>query len=256
MIGGFVGTVFSHPFDTIKTRIQSGKARNFKQALSLTPTNQYKGTLTPLHKLFAICPFLTVRDLYRGVSAPLFGIGFEKLIVFGFYGECKKLGFGDGFSGLVGGFASTLVVVPVDRIKIIMQNKEAVTRNCFSLSSLYKGFSITLFRETPGFGIYFTTYNKLANNFNQEKNLFKSFVFGSASGLTSWVFIYPSDLIKTKYQAIQNNSNITICQVIKNIYLQDGPKGFYRGFSFAIMRALPLHGGVFLGYEYSKKIFF
>ena len=231
MVGGIVGTFLSHPLDTIKTRIQSGTALSFKQALIMG-------------------------NLYSGVSAPTFGIGFEKLIVFGFYGECKKLGFSDAVSGLVGGFASTLVVVPVDRIKIIMQNKGPLTRNLFLPSSLYKGFSITLFRETPGFGIYFTTYNKLAHKFNQEKNLLKSFLFGSISGLTSWIFIYPSDLIKTKYQANKNNSSTRINQVIKNIYVRDGFRGFYRGFSFAIMRALPLHGGVFLGYEYSKKMFF
>ncbi len=231
MIGGIVGTVLSHPPDTIKTRFQSGKANSFKQALSMG-------------------------NLYKGVSVPLFGIGFEKLIVFGFYSECKKHGLGDGISGLIGGFASTLVVVPVDRIKIILQNKEPITRNIFMPSSLYKGFGITLFRETPGFGIYFTTYNKLNHNFNKEKKLLKSFIFGSASGLTSWIFIYPSDLIKTKYQAIKNNSNISVSQLIKNIYYQDGFLGFYRGFNYAIMRILPLHGGVFLGYEYSKKILF
>jgi solute carrier family 25 carnitine/acylcarnitine transporter 20/29 len=231
MIGGIVGTVFSHPADTIKTRIQSGTAVTIKKAIKMG-------------------------NLYRGLSAPLFGIGFEKLIVFGFYGECKKYGLSDGISGLVGGFASTLVVVPVDRIKIIMQNKEPITKSLFMPKSLYKGFSITLFRETPGFGIYFTTYNNLTKRFNQEKTLSKSFLFGAMSGLSSWIFIYPSDLIKTRYQAIkENNPSNSITQVIKNIYKTDGAIGFYRGFSLAIMRALPLHGGVFLGYEYSKKMF-
>lgn len=230
LIGGVVGTLFSHPPDTIKTRLQSGISSTFKDALKMG-------------------------NLYRGVSAPLFGIGFEKLIVFGFYGECKKYGLSDGLSGLIGGFASTLVVVPVDRIKILMQNKEKISINLFTPKSLYKGFSITLFRETPGFGIYFTTYNTLTSNFNKEINLLKSFLFGSISGFTSWVFIYPSDLIKTKYQSIKNNSEITVTQTIKDIYKKSGFKGFYNGFSYAIMRAIPLHGGVFLGYEYSKKIF-
>ena len=231
MIGGIVGTVFSHPADTIKTRIQSGTAATINNAIKMG-------------------------NLYRGLSAPLFGIGFEKLIVFGFYGECKKYGLSDGISGLVGGFSSTLVVVPVDRIKIIMQNKEPITKSLFMPKSLYKGFSITLFRETPGFGIYFTTYNNLTKRFNQEKTLSKSFLFGAMSGLSAWIFIYPSDLIKTRYQAIkENNPSNSITRVIKNIYKTDGAIGFYRGFGLAIMRALPLHGGVFLGYEYSKKIF-
>jgi solute carrier family 25 carnitine/acylcarnitine transporter 20/29 len=229
MVGGMVGTVLSHPLDTAKTRIQSGNSKTILDAIK-------KG------------------NLYRGVSAPLFGIGLEKLIVFGFYGECKKIGLSDGLSGLVGGFLSTIIVVPVDRIKIIMQNKEQINKSLFTPKSLYKGFGITLFRETPGFGIYFTTYNKLTNNFNKEKNLLKSFCFGSISGLVSWIFIYPSDLIKTKYQSIKDiKKTNSVIQVINSIYKNDGPKGFYRGFSLAIMRALPLHGGVFLGYELSKK---
>jgi solute carrier family 25 carnitine/acylcarnitine transporter 20/29 len=230
LIGGIVGTLVSHPPDTIKTRLQTGISKNFKNALLMG-------------------------NLYRGLSAPLLGIGFEKLIVFGFYGECKKLGFSDGISGLIGGFASTLVVVPVDRIKILMQNKETITKNIFTFRSLYKGFGITLFRETPGFGIYFTTYNKLTNNFNKEKNLLKSFLFGSISGFTSWIFIYPSDLIKTKYQAIKNNSDTKVINVIKEIYKNYGYRGFYNGFKYAIMRAIPLHGGVFLGYEFSKQFY-
>ena len=31
-----------------------------------------------------------------------------------------------------------------------------------------------------------------------------------------------------------------------------GVKNYYRGFGLAILRAMPLHGGVFLGYELSK----
>ena len=230
LIGGIVGTICSHPPDTIKTRLQSGTAKTFKEALKMG-------------------------NLYKGVSAPLGGIGVEKALVFGFYEKCKKYGLSDGLSGIIGGFASTLVVVPVDRIKILMQNKEPITKSLFKLSSLYKGFSITIFRETPGFGIYFTTYNTLTNNFNKNKDLLKSFLFGSISGFTSWLFIYPSDLIKTRFQAIKNTNNVPITQVIKDIYKNESFKGFYRGFSYAIMRAIPLHGGVFLGYEYSKKIF-
>ena len=30
---------------------------------------------------------------------------------------------------------------------------------------------------------------------------------------------------------------------------------FYKGFNLAILRALPLHGGVFFGYELAKKHF-
>ena len=233
LIGGIVGTIFSHPFDTIKTRIQSSKVSTIKDAVKMG-------------------------KLYSGILPPLFGIGLEKSIVFGFYELAKNNGFNTFTSGLFGGFMSTVVVVPVDRLKIILQNNGTISKDIIKPSSLYKGFSITLFRETPGFGIYFTTYNYLTNNYNREFNLGKTFLFGSLSGLNSWIFIYPSDLIKTKYQSICTNTNgstiaNTITNVIKTIYKTNGIKGFYKGFNLAIIRALPLHGGVFLGYELSKK---
>ena len=39
-----------------------------------------------------------------------------------------------------------------------------------------------------------------------------------------------------------------------NIYKKNGIKGFYNGFSLGIFRAFPLHGGVFMGYEFTKNL--
>lgn len=223
LCGGFFGTLVSHPFDTIKTRIQSNTASTIKQAFLM-------------------------KNLYAGLTPPLVGIMLEKSIVFGFYNKAKEYKLNDFYSGLVGGFMCTLIVTPVDRIKICFQNKQQ-----FVLTGLYKGFIPTICRETPGFGIYFTTYNYLTNNFNKEHSLSKTFISGALSGLNAWIFIYPSDLIKTKIQS--SKEDIGIVNTIKNIYYVNngGFKNFYRGFSLAIMRAMPLHGGVFVGYELSKK---
>jgi len=231
LFGGMMGTLLSHPFDTIKTRIQTSRAVNITQA--------YK-----------------FGKLYSGIIPPFLGIGLEKSIVFGFYELAKKSGCNNFTSGLIGGFASTIIVVPVDQIKIILQNNQKLQKAMFVPSNLYKGFGITLFRETPGFGIYFTSYNYLITKFNKESSLVKSFIFGAVSGFNSWVFIYPVDLIKTRYQSIVNCDKTidkSPSSVIKSIYNTSGIAGFYRGFNLAIMRALPLHGGVFLGYELIKK---
>jgi solute carrier family 25 carnitine/acylcarnitine transporter 20/29 len=224
LIGGLTGTVISHPFDTIKTRIQSCTAIDIKSAIKM-------------------------KKLYSGITPPLFGIMLEKSIVFGFYEKMKILGYNDFISGLVGGFISTIIVTPIDRLKINYQNKTSI-----KITNLYKGFTPTIFRETPGFGIYFSTYNYLNKNYNSNNYLWNNFIFGSISGLTSWIFIYPSDLIKTKYQS---SNNISLINVIKNIYYNKnkGFINFYNGFNLAIMRAMPLHGGVFLGYEMAKKYF-
>ena len=51
--------------------------------------------------------------------------------------------------------------------------------------------------------------------------------------------------IKTKYQSGQNN--------LINIIKETHKIGFYKGFSLAVMRAIPLHSGVFLGWEIANK---
>jgi hypothetical protein len=79
----------------------------------------------------------------------------------------------------------------------------------------------------------------------------KTFCYGGASGLLAWMFIYPSDLVKTIKQ--DKNNNLKINEIITKIYKDNGLRGFYKGFHFAAARAIPLHAGVFLGYELSKE---
>ena len=55
-ISGMAGILVSHPFDTIKTHIQSNK---------------------PIPR--------SLNGLYRGIGPPLIGVGLEKSIVFGVY---------------------------------------------------------------------------------------------------------------------------------------------------------------------------
>ena len=234
-IGGFCGTIISHPFDTIKTRVQSNTVPTIYQAIKM-------------------------KHLYSGLAPPLVGIMLEKSIVFGFYNESKKRGLNNFWSGIIGGFMSTLIVTPVDRLKIYYQNNN-LNLEKLKINNLYKGFIPTIFRETPGFGIYFSTYNYLITKYNPQKdNLYKTFIAGSLSGFVSWIFIYPSDLIKTIYQS-NYKLNMNLIDVIKFISTNNNEKflirtiikNFYRGFPLAIMRAMPLHGGVFMGYEFAKK---
>ena len=67
----------------------------------------------------------------------------EKSIVFGFYNKSKEYGLNNFWSGIIGGFMSTLIVTPIDKIKISLQNKTKIQS-----SQLYKGFIPTVFRET------------------------------------------------------------------------------------------------------------
>lgn len=235
LFGGVCGVLGSHPFDTIKTRIQSTNLNILESTRRIYNESGFKG-------------------FYRGIVPPTIGFGFEKLIVFGVYEFSKSFGItNDFYSGIISGIACTSVVSPYEKIKIKLQNNRNLTfRDVIkseSIRSLYNGYTPTLVREVPGYGIYFTTYTTLKKQFNTFSP-FHAFLCGGLSGMSAWMFIYPSDPVKTLMQ----NENIRLREAVSKIYNEYGFKGFYRGFWIAMLRVIPLHSFVFLGYEMIMKL--
>ena len=228
-ISGMTGILLSHPIDSIKTHNQ-------------TSTTIFKYNIT---------------NLYRGISSPLIGVGIEKAIVFGTYNHCKSNNLNIPTSGAISGLVASMVVSPYERIKILHQTKQPISINmCLSPRFMFKGLGTTFTREVPGFAIYFSTYEKLKTYFftskNKEINIPCSFIFGGLSGTMAWIFIYPQDRIKTIVQNEMKTTNVY--QLIKTIYCNGGLKHFYKGFSFAVGRAILLHSGTFCTMEILNKL--
>lgn len=223
-IAGMCGVITTHPLDTIKTNIQNG---------------------TPVK----------IPKLYRGLIPPLLGVGIEKAIVFGTYNlalrqfseKDRQSNLAIGISGGISGLGASIIVTPVERIKIRLQTNGDLNPQMFKPNELFRGLSATFTREVPGFAIYFLTFENLKKHYYPDTNMTKkgSFFSGGLSGALSWLFIYPQDLIKTQIQASPNNKNISFISVAKTIYKERGLYGFYRGFSLALIRAVPLHACTF-----------
>lgn len=242
LFGGTIGTLLGYPLDTLRV------------------TYQHSNHTT----LFSQCKELNKRGIhsyYKGVATPLLGIAIEKSIIFGVSDILSKYRifttiFDNTFtqiacSGMISGFISTLIVVPTEKIKLNHQYQRSIhwKNDIFKIHNLYKGWSISLLREVPGYAIYLTTYNQLKKNTTNMSLLHAPF-YGALSGISAWVVIYPSDPIKTIMQ-LENN---TMYNAITNIYNKYGIYGFYRGYSMALLRCIPIHGGVFFGYELVHKI--
>jgi solute carrier family 25 carnitine/acylcarnitine transporter 20/29 len=223
-ISGMSGIMISHPIDTIKTHYQ----------LNSKPFNY------------------NIKNLYRGLSSPLIGVGIEKAMVFGTYNYLRSIDLPIAVSGGISGLVASLVVSPYERIKILKQTNQTIPLSL----SLFKGIGVTFTREVPGFAIYFSTYEALKNKFYISKNkditIVSSFLFGGLSGTMAWIFIYPQDRIKTIIQNDKGSLNIT--NIIKSIYKNGGLRHFYSGFSFAVTRAILLHSGTFCTMEQLNKL--
>jgi len=228
-LSGMFGILLSHPIDTIKTHIQSNNSL-------------YKFKFNP-------------KNLYKGITAPLLGVGFEKAIVFGTYNFLNKdMKLSIPLSGAGAGLFASLIVTPYERIKILKQNNTAITKkHYFNIEFLYKGLSTTFTREVLGFAIYFSVYEHLKyrnhTRYNESIDYLSSFIYGGMSGTIAWIFIYPQDRVKTLLQSDNTLSRPNIKSIIQKIYSTGGIKQFYKGFSWAVYRAILLHSGTFCAME-------
>jgi hypothetical protein len=244
--GGIVGTLLSHPIDTSKTIYQSDMK------------NKYGNIFVCIKDIYMK---EGIRGFFKGIKSPLIGIPLEKSVVFTSSYYVRNLNifknhYANTFlGGVISGICCTLIVTPVEKFKIKLQNSSTNTSlieilKKEELKTFYRGWSATLFREVPGYGIYFLTYEYLKNN-TKEIKPYHSFIYGGLSGLAAWLIIYPSDPPKTLMQ----NENIGLKKALSKIYNKDGIKGFYKGFGLGLFRSIPLHAGVFLGYETFMKFF-
>jgi len=243
MFSGMVGVTLSHPFDTIKSNLQTQRKIQYN-----------------------------LRSLYRGIGSPFFGVGFEKAIVFGTFtnvhNAIKRYDSSNSspllntmVSGGISGFCASFIVTPIEKIKLMYQTSSDTKILMTKMPRLglrdlvtSKSLITTLGREVPGFSIYFTTYDQIEQRiYNGSYTLWGSFVAGGLSGGFSWCFIYPQDLVKTKIQTSTEPNKISITGTVMEIYKQNGLRGFFRGFHFALMRAVPLHAGTFATMEFLKK---
>jgi solute carrier family 25 carnitine/acylcarnitine transporter 20/29 len=240
-LAGLTGQGLCHPLDTIKNRYQSQAGYNLLKDI------KSNGVLT----------------VYKGLPSPLASVILEKAVLFYGYDQIKRRYNLDPFSAGIGaGLITTFTVTPFERIKILAQTSQMNTAQAIRQAirkdgpvSLYRGWTATLFREVPGYGIYFWAYEQ-SKKIWPTYNPLTSFLTGSITGVSSWIVIYPSDPVKTimqKYNAPVKAAMREVAQQSQEIY-GNRWRGFYRGFGWGIGRAAILHGLVILGYETSKHL--
>ncbi|AWU74852.1 hypothetical protein CAS74_005090 [Pichia kudriavzevii] len=149
------------------------------------------------------------------------------------------------------------------------------------LSSIFKGLGLTLWRDVPFSGIYWSTYEYIthalkkdmyigeSNNYiNSDSSLFlRSFIGGSLAGITAAFFTNPFDVGKTRMQvsmedekkmgslASKTNSKDTIFKFISQIYKNEGIGALYVGLVPRSLKIAPACAIMISSYEMTKKFF-
>ena len=224
-IAGIAQTIIGHPFDTIKTYKQiEYKKSSMKIMQNLVKKN-------------------TIFYLYRGFIPPLIGGCFQNCLMFSSEHYINNLVNNNSLlSGFIAGSVTSLLISPAELVKSKLQiNKNELTKNIIMNNNLFRGLFLTILRDSLGFSIYFGTYNFL-QNYNDNP-----FINGGISGVFSWIYSYPIDVLKTKYTIYDK----TLYSILKN----QNKQKILSGMNIMLVRAFFVNAGIFCIFEKIKKNF-
>ncbi|CAH1118767.1 unnamed protein product [Phaedon cochleariae] len=180
-------------------------------------------------------------------------------------------------AGLSGGVASTLVLHPLDVIKLrfaVHDGRQTTTKykgiiNAFAtirrqegIRGLYQGVTPNVCGAGASWGLYFLFYNSLKTwrqrgNEDEKLGAGTHLVIASEAGLVTLLITNPLWVVKTRlclqnYGPAQRYNGMVDCLV--KIYRADGFKGYYKGLLPGIFGVS--HGAVqFMVYEELKKYY-
>ncbi|CAH1263380.1 mitochondrial basic amino acids transporter-like isoform X1 [Branchiostoma lanceolatum] len=264
-LGGAAGVLVGHPFDTVKVRLQTQSASH----------RLYRGTF---HCFAEIIRKESTFGLYKGMTSPLIGLTFINAIVFGVQGNVMRV-IGEGsvlnsfLAGSAAGAVQTLVCAPMELAKTRMQlmgmgqkvktRKQKDVKNSLDcLLKIYRkeglrgccrGMYLTLWRETPAFGVYFATYDIICQVLspkdpNEHIGMLPLMFAGGMSGIASWMSTYPIDVIKSRIQADgaggKNMYKGTLDCFVRS-YQAEGWTVYTRGLNSTLIRAFPVNAATF-----------
>ncbi|KAI1705486.1 mitochondrial carrier protein domain-containing protein [Ditylenchus destructor] len=254
-VGGAAGVLAGHPLDTVKVRLQTQCASN--------PT--YRGTV---HCFTTIAKAEKVQGLYKGVSSPLSSVAFLNAIIFGVHGSVAKR-FTEKHAlwthfvaGCAAGSAQAFLASPCELVKLrvqlqpVIQNTPHKTpyqclRNIIQQHGwkpLTRGLLATQLRDSTGVGVYFAAYEFLARKMSpdgqmESLNSLQLLLAGGLAGTFSWLFNYPVDVVKTRFQADDSYKNYM--EVINKMYAERGMRTFFVGLGSTLIRAFPTNAATF-----------
>lgn len=274
---GILGKYVEYPFDTVKVRLQSQSA-----------SSSISGPVDAFKQAFA-SPEGPIRSLYRGVSAPLFGAAVETSSLFFSYRVAQNVWIHNVpelrrqkelnkkielpftallFCGAASGAFTSMALTPIELVKCKMQVSNSsipsVIRGIFAsqgVRGFWHGQLGTLIRETGGSAAWFGSYEATKIFFKQYQpdgnvKVWHQMVGGAAAGMSYNFIFYPADTIKSRMQT-EDAAKIrsTFGGVAKEVWAQQGLKGFYRGCGITVFRSAPSSAIIFTIYEALRKFF-
>ena len=155
-------------------------------------------------------------------------------------------------SGIVAGSISTLSTYPLEtlRVRLALQDYASKYRGIWDAvrstpkRHWYQGAGICMIGFPLFNAISFSVHSRMKKYFNLS--IYSEIVRGGIAGSTAITFTYPTDLLRRRMQLQGFNDNIpeykNLRHAIRQIYLAEGIRGFYRGLGMCYLKIFPTTG--------------
>ncbi|KAG5490845.1 hypothetical protein JKF63_00967 [Porcisia hertigi] len=269
--GGVLQAISSHPFDTIKSRVQNGIFPSISSCVRHTWREE------------------GMRGFYSGATPLLFFCGFQNAVLFSLNQTMRNWMtpaehesrtplplWRVAIAAQLTAPVYVLTVAPVEKVKVQLQmickdSKDAlaVTGPISCLRRIIKvegyhgilsGYTPTLMSRLIGLPFYFMGY-QIAHNTLLDTPLASTsggrevvvpMMSGMAAGMCFWTSNYPCDFVKTRVQA--SRGRVSISEIARTTYAAGGVRAFYKGYSACLLRSAPANASVWLGIELTTKL--
>ncbi|KAJ7945204.1 Calcium-binding mitochondrial carrier protein like [Quillaja saponaria] len=174
-------------------------------------------------------------------------------------------------AGGIAGAASRTTTAPLDRLKVILQVQ--TTRASVmpavkkiwqegGLLGFFRGNGLNVVKVTPESAIKFYAYEMLKNVIGDMQGnkgdigTSGRLLAGGMAGAVAQTAIYPMDLIKTRLQTFASESGKCpgLGTLTKDIWVQEGPRAFYKGLIPSVLGIIPYAGIDLTAYETLKDL--
>jgi solute carrier family 25 (mitochondrial carnitine/acylcarnitine transporter), member 20/29 len=165
----------------------------------------------------------------------------------------------------VAGLANTPLSTPIEHVRIRLQTQPHGAARLYNgpldcirrlgVSGVYRGLSVTSFREAIAYGSWFLTFelamqNDAHRNQIERKEIpsWKVALYGGIAGEMLWLSSYPFDVIKSKMQTDgfgADRQYRTWLDCASRTWAKEGARGFWRGIAPTLARAMPVSAGTF-----------
>jgi len=265
--GGTLIALFVTPFDVVKTRLQG------QLSPGVLPSLKYKGSMDACRQIVkaeGVTALWTGGKTALVMTLPRVTTYFTLYDWMYSYLKNKELRFAAALAGLSSRVITACLISPLEYVRTYQQAApHTKNRGIFKIfstiinnggvSSLWRGLGVTLVRDVPFSGIYWSGYEKftllLQKHFDQKRPSFAvSFASGAASGVIASVVTQPIDVIKTHKQMYITNVNILgTFQIGLNIKKVEGWSGLFAGTLPRLAKVAPACAIMISTYEFVKR---